>query len=111
MLYGYGYRRSYTCSFNVGDLSTTPAVFSGIQSIVRKTGASITIYTCTLPQPIAYDYNVFVQIAANRTEATTADNDFSVLVAKAVDRSSFSVAMERASGSNDVSVLAHLVEK
>lgn len=56
MLYGYGYRRSYTCSFNVVDISGAPTNLVGIQSIVRKVGTSITIYTCTLPTALAYDY-------------------------------------------------------
>lgn len=84
MLYGYGYRRSYTCSFSVGDISASPTSLVGIQSIVRKVGASITIYTCTLPAALPYEYIPIAQILENKVESITQSNDFAPLVAKAV---------------------------
>ncbi len=82
MLYGYGYRRVWNCSFNIRDNSITPTNLQGVASIVRKSGNSIIIYTCTLPQALTYDYNVMAQFVENGAEPTTVSNDFSVLVSK-----------------------------
>ena len=111
MLYGYGYRRSYTCSFNIADNSIQPTNLVGIASIVRKSGTSIVIYTCTLPTALPYEYIPLAQFTTNRTEATTVDNDFAPLTAKYIDNSTVQIAVERTAAGNNVSILVHLVEK
>ncbi len=75
MLYGYGYRRQYACSFSVGDTSTAPTALAGLTSVTRKAGSSITIYTAALPAALSYDYVPFAQFIPNRAEPTTQDND------------------------------------
>ena len=72
MLYGYGYRRSYTCSFSINDTTAAPTGLVGVSSVVRKAGSNITIYTATLPAALAYDYVPFAQFLPNQPEATTA---------------------------------------
>ena len=59
MLYGYGYRRSYTCSFSINDTNAAPTGLVGVSSVARKTGPSIVIYTATLPTALVYDYVPF----------------------------------------------------
>ena len=59
MLYGYGYRRSYTCSFSINDTTAVPTGLVGVSTVVRKAGSSIVIYTATLPTALVYDYVPF----------------------------------------------------
>ena len=111
ILYGYGYRRVWNCSFYIGDNTITPTNLQGVASIVRKSGTSIIIYTCTLPQALTYDYNVMAQFMENGAEPTTLSNDFSVLVTKPIDRQTFSIGVERLGGGNTVTLAISLIEK
>ncbi len=110
LLFTYGYKKQYVCSFNIVDNSIVPTTMQGISKITRVSGASIIIYTCTLPTPLPYAFTPFAQFTANKATASTLDNDFSVLVAKYIDNSTFSVAIERSSSGNDVTIAVTLVQ-
>lgn len=111
MLYGYGYRRVWNCSFYIGDNSITPTNLQGVTSITRKSGNSIIIYTCTLPQALTYDYTIMAQFIENTAEPTTQSNDFAVLLAKPINRQTFSIGVERTNPGNTVSLAIALIEK
>ena len=109
LLFTYGYKKQYTCSFNIVDNSIAPTQMQGISKITRVSGTSIIIYTCTLPAPLPYAFVPFAQLIANKSVSTTLDNDFAPLVAKYIDNSTFSVAVERAASGNDVTIGITLV--
>lgn len=85
ILYGYGYRRTYACSFNIGDTTIAPDTLVGLNAVARKAGNSITLYTCTLPTALAFKYQPVAQIVTNRAEATQADLALSISAAKVLD--------------------------
>ncbi len=114
LLYGYGYRRTYTCSLNLGDTSAAPTALVGLSAATRKSASGLISYTCTLPQPLSYDYNISAQVVENGVEVVTNSTNFSVIAAKSVDRSTFSFGLQNNNGllaKNSISVSLVLIEK